>query len=193
MGEGFFDIGLYSRAAAVCGLILLIPQTFGSMLYAKWASAVSNSKSKQLEMTIRAFLTYGYIMVLVVIIFGKTIISLLYGHAFLEAYQALAILAPAFIAIAMSGACYNFLSSDGRAGLTTFFLILSVFVSLIANFSLIPFMGIRGAALGTLLGNGLATVVCFGFCVRAYNLNYLKCLIITRADLEFISKSLGAR
>ena len=174
--EQFTDVGLYTRAVAICSLARLVPIAVGPMLYAKWAASEGDVRTRQVEMAARMAAAYGLLAACIVVLLGKQILWLMYGEAFVPAHAALVFLAPAFVCMTVFGILSNFLASDGRAATTACILVGTVTMITVVTWLAVPTWGIQDAALGALLGNALAMASGLVVCRKLYGLKALNCL-----------------
>ena len=188
--DQFTDVGLYTRAVAICSLVSLVPTTIGPLLYAKWSGIGGTARDAQVEMATRMNVTYGLAAAVGVVVLGEYLLWVLYGAEFIAAVASLRILAPAVRFIAISSPCNNLLASDGRAAITAWMLAGTVVVVGTVSYLLIPPLGIRGAALAALCGNGFTALSGLAVCARLYGLNPARCLILRRSDLIYLRGAL---
>ena len=188
--DRFDDIGLYSRAVAIAGLVALVPRMLGPLLFAKWSGVTGQARTQQVEMALRMSVTYGIMAAIPVVLLGKYLIWFLYGVEFLAAQEALRILAPALIFLTIFNVCSNLLAGDGRAVITVYILAGTLVVLGVTAFLLVPVFGIAGAALAVLCGNAFTGLVNLAVCRRLYGLNLLNCLFVHRGDLAYIRQAM---
>jgi len=188
--EQFYYIGLYSRAVAVSGLVMMVPRMFGPLLFAKWSSVIGEARARQAELVLRSSMAYAIPAAIAIMLLGKYVILILYGAEFVPAADALRILAPAIVFVTIFGTCSNLLAGDGRATITVYILAGTVIIIFIVTCLLVPMLGIRGAALGALCGNGFMAIASFAVCRKLYRLKLLRCLLLRKSDLTYIRQAL---
>ena len=191
LANEFEAVGLYARAAGVCGMITLIPEAVTPLLYAKWAGVTGEVRARQGERALRMGIAVSLFCFIGLAIFGRFLITLLYGAAFSNAYYALIVLAPGLLFIVVFNTCNQMLASDGKAIITTYILIISTLVNVITAYLAIPSLSYQGAALATLFGNVTAAVCCLWICVKYYNFEFLRCFIFNRADIAYVKGALS--
>lgn len=86
-------------------------------------------------------------------------IRILYGTQFDEAVGALKILAWSMVFMFVGAAHYNLLISVGYQKLDCLFTGAGLIINLLVNYTLIPFYGIEGAAIGILSAQGIGAVI----------------------------------
>lgn len=191
--DDFVDVGLYSRAAALSGLITLVPTALGQWLYAKWAGVTGLDRKRQVEMAARMYLTYGLAACLGLIFVGKYLLWFLYGKEFIPAAAAFPLLAPALMCMALFSVFNNLLASDGRAGLSVWILAANVCTVVAVTFLAVPHMGFCGAALAVLCADGLTALLSVLICTRLYGVRIHNCLLIRPSDISYIRRALSQR
>ncbi|MBM4017308.1 MAG: hypothetical protein FJ288_03115 [Planctomycetes bacterium] len=191
--ERFEEVGLYTRAVAICGLVTLVPVAIAPLLYARWSGLGGEARTRQVEMALRLNVGYGVVTAAGIILFGRYVIWLLYGAKFIPAEAALVFLAPALFFTPITGVCTNLLNSDGRARTTACILAGTVVIVSAVTCLAVPAMGIRGAALATLCGNGFAGAAGMAVCVRLYGVKLQRCFLLLPQDVSYIVHSLRPR
>jgi len=188
--DQFEEVGLYSRAVAICGLIMIVPFAIGPLLYARWATISGEQRTRQVELAARMSTTYGLSCAVFVAVCGKYLIWLLYGAQFMPAQEALIILAPALVCLTLYNTCNQLLAGAGQAAITAGILAGSTVVVCVSTWLLVPTLGIRGAALGVLCGNGFTTLVTVLVCRHLYGLDPRACWVMKKRDLRYVWQAL---
>lgn len=191
--EGFGELGLYTRAISVCGLVLLAPQSVGPLLYARWSELAGSQRMEQVRLAIRLNGTVGLVSAAVLMLVGRYVLWILYGREFVAASDILRLLAPALMFTTLYDACSQLLTSDGRARTTLWILSGTVVIQGAITLAAIPAWGARGAALGTLCGNAFMALSALLVCRHLYGLSPLQCLLVRPADITYIWQALRAR
>ncbi|SEW52478.1 MATE family efflux transporter [Chitinophaga arvensicola] len=191
--QNFNQVGLYTRAVAISGMITLIPSTVGPLLYAKWAGLKGDLLTKQAEFAMRVSSSVSFVISAGVYIFSRYIIHLLYGPSFYGANVALRILAPSLVFITISSICNNLLAGDGKALITMYILMVTFSIVAGVTWFTVGRLGIEGAALAVLCGNIFSAVAGIVVCNRQYGLNIANCLVIRRPDIQTMLKSLKSK
>ncbi len=193
---GVSQTGIYNVAVPL-GQILLLPVT---ALYSLFMPTVikryyqkSIEEVKFLFITANRYLAVinAFIMV-ILIIYGKEIINLIFGKSYVSAYSALIVLALHYFILSHSNFSQRIIIGIGDIKylpkMTFFALSLNIFL----NILLIPSLGIVGGALATLLSYQIATFMNFKK-VRKYlgvmplNFELLKAISFAVLSLYFIN------
>ncbi|MFA6816071.1 MAG: polysaccharide biosynthesis C-terminal domain-containing protein [Lentisphaeria bacterium] len=93
--------------------------------------------------------------------FSREIIVLLFTKRYVAAYGALCILGPGALLNALVFFFYGILNGIGRVKKANLLLMLGIPVDIIINLSLVPFVGMIGAAIGTVSGFILVNILMF--------------------------------
>lgn len=191
--ENFTSVGYYGRAVAVCGLIMLFPASVGPLLYAQWSGLSGRQRNAQVELAVRLHFAAGAAIVTILMFLGPLIIAILYGKVFLPAVGAMRILAFGVALRCVFSVCTNLLASDGRAHVTGYILGLSVIVTAVLTCLLVPYFGIRGAALADTIAGFIALVTGILLLKRDYGLELGKMILLKRSDFTYILNAIRTK
>jgi len=183
--EDFGQVGLYTRAVALCGLGMLVPTAIGPLLYAKWSSADKQERLRQVQIAGRFCFAYGLCVAVFLMLFGKYLLWLLYGKDFIAGQIAVYGLGPALASFSLFNVYINLFAGEGRAGITAWILTWSVFAVLLANWLLVPQYGILGAAIAELIAQLTSLIIAALVGWRLFRLNPFLCLVITPSDIRY--------
>jgi O-antigen/teichoic acid export membrane protein len=184
--QAFAALGLYTRAAAIAGLVVLIPRALSPLLYARWSDVDNDSRVQQCERVARFNVLYGLLAAAGLVLLGQYAILVLYGRAFLAAQQTLVILAPAMVFACLFSVFNILLASDGRAALTTAALAGAVLITGALTLLLVPRHAERGAALAVLAGNAFSALATGLICRRLYGLRLRRMLLVGPGELVYL-------
>lgn len=147
------DVGLYSLANRIAGITTLlligVQAAITPLIYQNHAKATTPGEIATL---FKGFATVALFMCLGLSLFSKEIISLISGSDYVASAPLISILAPAILLSQL----YVFAPGMAIAKKTELQLLVTMIaaaVSLIANWVLVPLLGIHGAAFATLLSS----------------------------------------
>ncbi len=112
--NAYSDIGLYTRATAVCALALFINSTLGPLFYSKLSSLNDDQKKEYSILISSALLLVNIVMTLIVFIFGSYILYILYGIEYVSAKTVLRILSLTILLSGTNELINSLLSSIGK-------------------------------------------------------------------------------
>lgn len=180
------EIGIYSVGVALAEKIWLIPDALKDILM----SRLSNGKgAEEVAKVTRMSLAVSLIMLIVMAVFGKPFILLLYGWEFEKAYEILVIMLIGVVGMVFYKMIYAYNVVNGKRAINLLFLCLAAIINVIGNYCLIPIGGIFAAAWSSVISYlvcGIAFLIYF-YCKNNIKLSEL--LIIKKSD---ISATLGA-
>lgn len=156
------ETGLYGVATALYAMTLLVPGSVMSAVYPRLSAVFAQSRDAYHEATVLAtkvLTMFCVVMALAMIAMGPWIVSLLYGASYLAAVPVFSLLAATFPLHAANGALGQAMQAAHLEREMLLLTVGSVILNLALNLSLVPRLGIEGAALSILLSSGLALLV----------------------------------
>jgi O-antigen/teichoic acid export membrane protein len=184
--EGFGIVGLYTRASALCGLAMLIPNAFGPLLYSKWTSSNHEEQKSSFEYAARLSFAYGVIIATILIVAGRYALFILYGRGFAAAQDAVYALAPSVALFTVTSAFINYFASVGKPEISAILLALSAAITISITSILVPRIGILGPGIALSIAQ-LFTVAAFSYLAkRLHGISISRSFILKRKDLSRI-------
>jgi len=183
------DVALYAQPEKIIKALLMLITTLGTVMLPRMSHLYANKREAEFKDYARKsllFTSYGtFLFAALVYATGSSFIPLLLGNQFLPSARVFQILSPIIVLIGLSNVLgIQMLIPMGKEKVLS----LSVIVGALANFSgnlfLIPRYGANGAAVATLLAEGLVSVIQF-YCLRRENL-------FQNLSMEFFNFFLGA-
>lgn len=149
------EVGLYSIATGICGMWIFIPiaviNSYRPMIMELKNRGEESLYIRRLKQLYSAIIWMCIGVSSFICIFGKVIIQIMYGEAYLGATSALKI-AIWFETFSMIGTARGiWIVSENKNRYVKYYLGIGVLVNLVLNTALIPVWGIDGAALATLV------------------------------------------
>ena len=149
-GEGMENVGYYTRSSTLLVAGTVVISSIGPLIYAKWSALEGDVMKEQVQRLSFLLCLFNLVVALLLVIFSKFLITLLYGSDFLPAIPVLKILAFTLVFNGVKEICYGILSSRGvPLKIMKNLFIGSVALGVIAFF-LIPLFGVIGCAYATL-------------------------------------------
>jgi O-antigen/teichoic acid export membrane protein len=163
---GYFDTGLYTAAYKFFDLIAFFPAVVSHSLYPVFASLMARRNLPEVRLTIERYVRFMIAIALPIgvgaSILARPIIIVLAGSDYVDSAPVLAILAWAPVILFM----YIVVNAVVVSQLTKFAMAITgsnVVVNIVGNLILLPRIGIRGAAIMTLVSEFLQGVFYFYF------------------------------
>ncbi|MBI4381936.1 MAG: polysaccharide biosynthesis C-terminal domain-containing protein [candidate division NC10 bacterium] len=157
------DLGLYSLASQLNGVIQQITVIFSTLLLPHLAAMVHRGEDARIRAIVERFFPYWFlgtsVLFSVVLLSARPVLPLVFGEAFSGAARPLAILMLATSAMTFFNAFTPLVSAYGLTWQFAIMCVVSVLVNVVMDFALIPSFGIEGAATATVIAYGIAAVL----------------------------------
>jgi len=151
--SGLTSVGLYSVALPTAMLFLYFPRAVGGVLLPLTSELWVKKKKRILREGIESLYKYSLIIIIplvfIVLSFSDLVINILYGGNYLEASNALKILAIGMIFATLFIINTKFFSGIGKPEIVSKIVYIASIFNLIFNLILIPIFGLMGAAVTT--------------------------------------------
>lgn len=156
--DDFTAVGLYGRAVTVASMLLLLPLSVGPLLYSRWAGLQPDDRIRESSRAVRLMAVLGIAACGFIIGFGRWILLVLFGEAFLDALSPMRILVVAVFFRFLLSPFIQLWSGSGRPMDSVWSMLVSLVVMVGSIFYTTPRWGLDGAAASVTLGNlaGLA-------------------------------------
>lgn len=186
----FAQVGYYSRAIRLGGMILLLAASMGPLLLSKWTAAKHMERQMQVEKTCRTYCFFLILAILPLELFADRIVLLLYGEEFSSAIPMTRILLIGIGTRSLLNPLFQLFSSGGRPLLTTVVLAANLVIMLAIMVFVVPYYGGKGASVAFTVSNCLALILGYYFSSSKFDIRVGQCLIIKMNDLKYLVKTL---
>lgn len=190
MEDGFYNIGIYSRASALCSLAVTIFSTIGPLLYSKWSSNTVGEIAQNVRIASHLFFGVNLVVSVVLFTFSPLIIKLLYGEEFMAASLILRILIFTVFFSGIKEINYNILVSVGKPHKILINLLITLVVLIISLFVFIPLFDLYGAAMAVLLASLISAFLLSRESKKIISIRYIDFFIINYLDVKYIMNKL---
>jgi O-antigen/teichoic acid export membrane protein len=153
---GAKQAGYYSIAVTLGDMVYLLPLTVGALLFPR-LSGMSSHREKW-HVTRRATLWVGVTMVLFAgcaALGAGPAVRILFGEAFLPSVPAFIGLLPGIVLLSINTCYMNYFAATGMPLVTVVSPALAAVITIVVNLKLIPWLGIVGASMTSVLSYGL--------------------------------------
>lgn len=161
---GTREVGLYAAAVKLVEIWYFLPLIISSSLF----PAIINAKKTSPELYKSRLKNFYILMTIIPIliavpisIFAKPIIYILFGSGYLESVNILQIYVWSSLGLFLSWAIGQYLTSENLVKTIFWLNCLAMIVNIILNFTLIPILGLSGAAWATLISYLVVPLVIF--------------------------------
>ena len=149
-------VGYYSISIAISELLWYIPNSIALTLFPTTSAKDAKSAVLFTCKVCRKSIAVMLITTVAVGILGKVLIPYLYGKTFEAAVNPLLILLPGVVAYGLVKILIGYLQGQGKPQYGSFVTVISLTLTVIFDFLLIPKLGIAGAALATTIAYGVS-------------------------------------
>lgn len=159
-----YYVGIYSVAVTIGELIWLLPNAVSQSLFAQTSASLSNTANLRTPILFRQILIISSISCIMLIVFAKYLIPILYGDKFKPSILPLLWLLPGIFSLSLSKILSGDLSGRGKVILGSYASLISFIVTIILDFILIPRHGVIGASIASSISytiNMLTLLLCF--------------------------------
>jgi O-antigen/teichoic acid export membrane protein len=141
------QLGFYAVAVTLATAVTVFPQAAGIVTFSRGSSQNSDDAKKTIGISFRASLTWLLLCASALYLLAPFLIRLVFGSAFEGSILACRILLPGTVMIGLNQVLYNGSSALGRPGLPSIAEGISMVVTAIGLYLLLPRYGFIGAAI----------------------------------------------
>jgi O-antigen/teichoic acid export membrane protein len=182
MGVTF--VGYYSVAVVMAEALWYFPGAVGTMMLARTPRLNSEEANESTPRICRNTIFLTLLAAVLLFVFGKTIINLLFGASFLPALKPMWILLPGIVALSINKVLCTELIGRGKPLIGTIAAAVSLVINIPLNLLLIPMWGIAGAAFASTVSYSVCTVVPLIAFMKISQNSLFDTLIIKPQDLK---------
>lgn len=180
-------LGNYSIAVMLSELIWIIPAALGQVIYNRVAGDKDSEASLELvKKTHRIVLSFLLLCTFLVAVAGPYIIPWVYGDDFRGAILPFLILLPGTLIMVSTKLLAKLFTASGHIAITNKVQIISSIVSIVLYLTLIPRMGILGAAIGASVGYAFGAVVFWYFYKKIISSHLGELFFTKRSDIVWV-------
>ena len=170
-------IGIYSLGVMLAQKVWMIPDALKDILLSKLAGGKG---SKEVAMVSRISFFITMMCEILVVLFGKPLIRLLYGAEYADAYYITLIICAGVIGMVFYKMIYSYNVANGHKNVNLMLLGVSALANVILNAITIPFIGEYGAA--------TASLVSYFVCGVSFLVYFSKKTGVKISEVVFINK-----
>lgn len=178
-------IGLYSIGTALAGYLWLLPDIFKDISFSRSAKGDSIDS---VCFSLRLSNTITLLLMIVIVVFGKVIIYILYGLEYVPAYEVTIFILMGVPALGIFKIVSPVYIANSRSKYVFYVLLLSVISNIILNYLMIPYFSINGAAIASLISYGLCGIVILENFKHRYRKKMRDLFLVNLNDVRKIGK-----
>lgn len=180
-------LGYYSMATAAAEILLTIPNALIVPLFSFLLRTAADDKNAVTPIVLRILMTVMLISAVLFALLGKVLIYILFGEAFLPAYEPLLILLPGIVFLSYASLVRLDLLGHGKPGAISVVSGGSVALNIVLNLLLIPHFGIIGVAAASSIAYLFGAIGLYFLHSRITRLTARETLVLRRSDLSLIA------
>jgi O-antigen/teichoic acid export membrane protein len=180
-------VGIYSVGVTIADYVWLIPDSFKEVLFSRAAKSTSVSPfntSIKLSLLITSLISVG------ILIFGKSVITFIYGIEFSNSFDVTIILLIGIPFMSFFKIISPLFVSQGKTKIYFFNLLIGVIINFILNYALIPIMSVRGAALATIVSQFVCGIFALYMYISLNSVHLSDVFILRKNEIDTIKSLL---
>lgn len=188
--HGMKEVGFYAAAVSISELLLTLPSSIAEPFMPIVMGMERDDGAYFSSMLIKYVFTIMSAICLLLALFCKPILLLMFGKEFLPSLAPLLWLLPGMLPLAL----YQFLKADmyrlNHPGLLSWVSVIAMAVNLLLNFLLIPRYGTSGAAIASSISYTISTGLLFICYCRLTGIPAKNLLLLNKNDMDLIKNTL---
>lgn len=187
---GIQAVGIYALAVSVAQLLWLLSQAAASVLLPTVAAGIDSphENARRSAQAARLVLYVSVAAAALLAVLGRFFIPALYGDAFRDSLEPFLLLLPGVAGFTIATVLAAHIAASGRPSINLLSAVAGLTVTLALDVTLIPTIGIRGAAIASSASYLTSAVVTIAVFVWMTGLSPRALLAPTRADLALVRR-----
>ncbi|MEW5676329.1 flippase [Flavobacterium enshiense] len=180
-----YELGIYSKGATVVQYLWQIPMLLGVLVYGR--SAISKNGlefSKKVTQLMRLSILIVGGLALVLFVFSKYFILLMFGEKFLDSVAVMQILMPGIVILTIFKVMNVDLDGKGKPWVAIKAMLFPLILNVVCNLYLIPLYGAVGAAMASLISYTVGSVIFIWMYSREIGISVREILTYRMSDFE---------
>jgi len=178
-------VGYYSLAVGIAEKLWMLPGAIATVLFPRISSLKDKDANNLTPRVARHTFFIIFILSLILAIFTKLLIRILFGIAFLPSVTPLLILLPGIVALGGAKTLTADMAGRGMPQFGAYSSFISLAVNIPLNLWLIPRWGISGAALASTIAYIVATLVVIIAFIKISKKSWSNILLIKKQDFQY--------
>lgn len=183
---GITDLGYYSLSVGIAENLWLIPGAVATVLLPTVSSLKQKESGEFIAKVIRITMWLMIILCIVLIIFAKPIIIILFSQKFIPSITPFRLLVIAAVAFAVRNLLADTFVGWGRPEINIYTRGIALGVNVVANLYFIPHWGIVGAAFTSLMAYTIDVLLSIVIFLRISNVGLFELLLLKREDIQLV-------
>ncbi len=181
-------LGYYAMATAAAELLLTLPNSLTIPLFSFFMKRSNNDTDSVTPIVLRVLMFSMVILAIVFAIFGRILILILFGEAYLPAYEPLTLLLPGIVFLSYCSLVRLDFLGRNRPGTVSIISGIAVVLNIGLNILLVSDYGINGVAMASTVSYFVAAIGLHIIHRKMTGLTMRETLILRRSDIEMLTK-----
>ena len=164
---GLQELGQYAVAVTLAEMVLMLPSSIGTALFALFPTLDSKAQVELLKKTCRAVIAVTGVICIGLAVISPMLVTILMGEKYVDAIAPLRAMLPGLVALATAYVFANYFAGTGHPILGAGVFGLGLVVKVGLNYLLVPPLGILGAAIASSVAY---IAIAFAFYVLLYRM-----------------------
>ena len=180
---GYAELGIYSAAVTLIEMVLIVPTVIGTSLFTHLPTIGSKERIALVRKTLLGVMVMSIFLLIMLSIFGRIIIIILFGELFIEAIYPLLYLMPGIFFMSLNYCFANYFSGIGRPIITGCIFTIGVLINFILNLYFIPILGILGASIASSIAYFFVTLMFIYALWQFEKINSMELFVFSRKEI----------
>jgi O-antigen/teichoic acid export membrane protein len=180
-----FELGIYSKGVAITETLWQIPALLSTIVFARSATAKDDLQfSRKVAQLLRLSLIVIGIGSILLAIFARYIVLIMYGQKFVNSTQVLQFLMPGVMLLTVFKVLNMDLAGKGKPWISMKAMVPGLILNVVLNLFLIPPYGANGAAISSTVSYTFGALLFMHFYSREVRLSFREIVTYSRRDFE---------
>lgn len=181
----FTNVGLYTVGVGFANMIGIIPNVFQEVLFSK---ATEDGLKKEVVSSLKITFYINLVLAVIFLWVADEVIILLYGTQFSEASTVAKIIIFGMIPITFFKIISTLYLVEGKQRLNFIVLFIAVIMNIVLNYSIIPVLGINGAAIASTVSYSISGMLIIYFFLKDNDLKFRSIFTINKKEINHLLK-----
>jgi len=182
-----FNTGIYSKGVSIVDFLWEIPMLLSTIVFARSASSKDDLEfSIKVIRLLRLSIVAIGIASLILIIFAKNIIILLYGNEFVKSALVMQLLLPGVLLLTIFKVLNMDLAGKGKPWISMKAMLPALILNIILNLILLPKYGANGAAIASTISYTFAALLFLTYYIKEVNIPIKKIFLYSQDDFKYV-------
>ncbi|MDF2613513.1 MAG: hypothetical protein K0S71_1299 [Clostridia bacterium] len=176
----FEQIGFYTIGVGLATQAWMIPDAFKEVLFSRTAK---EDPIDIIILCIKINLYVSIAIILAIAYWGKNIINIMYGSAYLPSYSVAVIMFLGLIPMIFYKMIISLFNANKKQRISFNILLIAVIFNVLLNLATIPKYGIIGAAFSSVISYSVSGILFTRYFIKEYNINAIQLILLSKKEI----------